>query len=80
MVGDEESDIKAGVNTGCKICLIGKGKFGQDMAVGSLLEVAMDHRMVYSPLLAAYKLIPSEARLGLIPRSCEVGGKRSCGV
>ena len=38
MVGDGENDMKAGMNAECKTCLIGKGKFGQDMAVESLLE------------------------------------------
>ena len=30
--------------------------------------------------IGAYKLAPSVARLGLIPRSCGAGGKRHCGV
>lgn len=38
MVGDSENDIKAGKNAGCKTCLIGEGKFGQEMTVNSLLE------------------------------------------
>lgn len=42
MVGDGENDIKAGENAGCKTCLIGKDKFGQDMTVWSLLEFAMN--------------------------------------
>ena len=42
MVGDGENDIKAGENAGCKTCLIGKDKFGQDMTVGSLLEFTMN--------------------------------------
>jgi D,D-heptose 1,7-bisphosphate phosphatase len=42
MIGDGESDIKAGKNAGCRTCLIGKDEFGQDMTVGSLLEFAMN--------------------------------------
>lgn len=42
MIGDGENDIKAGGNAGCKTCLIGKGEFGQDMTVGSLLEFTMN--------------------------------------
>lgn len=38
MVGDGESDMKAGANAGCKTCLIGKGEFGQDRTVENLLE------------------------------------------
>ena len=38
IVGDGENDVKAGKNAGCKTCLIGKGEFGQDMKVKSLLE------------------------------------------
>ena len=40
MVGDGKNDIKAGVNAGCKTCLIGEGKFEQDLTVSSLLEFA----------------------------------------
>lgn len=40
MIGDSESDIKAGLTAGCKTALIGNGEFGQNMAVASLLEFA----------------------------------------
>ena len=40
MVGDGENDVNAGQNTGCRTILIGKGEFGQDMSVNSLLEFA----------------------------------------
>ena len=40
MIGDSESDIKAGINAGCKAVLIGNSDedFGQIMTVDSLLE------------------------------------------
>ena len=38
MVGDSESDIKAGKNAGCKTVLIGEKDYGQDVTVGSLLD------------------------------------------
>lgn len=38
MIGDGENDIKAGKAAGCKTALIGKGDYGQDMAVESLLS------------------------------------------
>lgn len=37
MIGDSESDIKAGKAAGCKTALIGKEDFGQDVNVQSLL-------------------------------------------
>lgn len=40
MIGDSESDIKAGLTAGCKTGLIGKGEFGQNMTVASLSELA----------------------------------------
>ncbi len=38
MVGDSEADIKAGRKAGCKTALIGKGSYGQDINVSSLLN------------------------------------------
>ena len=38
MVGDNENDIKAGVAAGCKTALIGRGTYGQDIIVQSLLQ------------------------------------------
>lgn len=38
MVGDGERDIGAGRAAGCHTALIGKGKYGQESTVGSLLE------------------------------------------
>ena len=38
MVGDRESDIKAGKSAGCKTVLIGNEKLGQDFSVNSLFE------------------------------------------
>ena len=39
MIGDSETDIKAGKTAGCKTVLIGKsGNYGQDLTVGNLLE------------------------------------------
>ncbi len=40
MVGDEERDIQAGKNAGCRTALIGTGNYGQDITVNSLLEFA----------------------------------------
>lgn len=37
MVGDDENDINAGHNAGCKTALIGTEDFGQDLTVESLL-------------------------------------------
>ncbi len=39
MVGDGENDIKAGKAAGCRTALIGSNDFGQDITVGSLLEL-----------------------------------------
>ena len=36
MVGDSESDIKAGQAAGCRTAIIGQGDFGQDMSFASL--------------------------------------------
>lgn len=47
---------------------------------GRILIMMLNHKRVHSPMLASCKLIPSVARLGRIPRSCEAGGKRPCGV
>lgn len=41
MVGDRESDIKAGKSAGCKTCFIGEDNFGQDITVENLLEFSM---------------------------------------
>lgn len=38
MIGDGESDIKAGQAVGCRTALIGTGSYGQDVTVESLLE------------------------------------------
>ena len=38
MVGDSESDIKAGKAAGCKTALIGSEDFGQEITVKNLLE------------------------------------------
>lgn len=38
MVGDGENDIMAGRSAGCRTALIGRGEFGQDVTVNSLLE------------------------------------------
>lgn len=43
MVGDRESDIKAGLAAGCKTALIGEGHFGQEITVSSLQEFAEMH-------------------------------------
>ena len=42
MIGDGESDIKAGINAGCKTVLIGNGNenYGQMFKVKSLFEFA----------------------------------------
>ena len=39
MVGDGENDIKAGIATGCKTALTGKGEFGYDMTGDPLLTI-----------------------------------------
>lgn len=38
MIGDSESDIKAGIFAGCKTVLIGNGEFSQDITVDSLMD------------------------------------------
>lgn len=38
MIGDGESDIRAGQNAGCRTALIGKGVFGQTVSVQSLKD------------------------------------------
>jgi D,D-heptose 1,7-bisphosphate phosphatase len=38
MVGDGKNDIECGKNAGCKTCLIGREKFGQDCSAESLLD------------------------------------------
>ncbi len=41
MVGDEERDIKAGINAGCRTCLVGKEEsFRQDISCSSLVDFA----------------------------------------
>ena len=41
MAGDQENDVRAGKNAGCRTVLIGReGDFGQDMRASSLLEFA----------------------------------------
>lgn len=37
MVGDGKNDIKAGINAGCNVALIGSGDYGQSITVDSLL-------------------------------------------
>lgn len=44
MVGDRESDIKAGIAAGCKTALVeNSGEFGQTVTAGSLLEFTNVH-------------------------------------
>lgn len=38
MIGDGETDVKAGINAGCKTALIGSDVFGQDATVSSLFD------------------------------------------
>ena len=38
MVGDSESDMKAGIAAGCKTALVGEGEYGQDITVKSLFD------------------------------------------
>ena len=45
MVGDSESDIKAGTAAGCKTVLIGKENFGQDITVSSLEAFVTEYLM-----------------------------------
>ena len=40
MIGDSESDVKAGQSTGCRTALIGEGTYGQTVSVTSLNEFA----------------------------------------
>lgn len=40
MIGDGESDVKAGRGAGCRTALIGEGEYGQDITVYSLDEFA----------------------------------------
>ena len=37
MIGDGENDIEAGKAAGCKTSLVGRGEYGQDMTVDSLI-------------------------------------------
>ena len=39
MAGDRENDIKAGIATGCKTALTGKGEYGHDMTGEPLLTI-----------------------------------------
>ena len=38
LIGDSESDIKAGIAAGCKTALIGESEFGQNLSVASLID------------------------------------------
>ena len=40
MVGDDERDVEAGINAGCKTALIGNASYGQNVSVESLDEFA----------------------------------------
>ena len=42
MIGDQESDIKAGRAAKCRTALIGKGEFGQDVTVDSLNQFVLN--------------------------------------
>lgn len=39
MIGDSESDIKAGIAAGCKTALVGEGEYGQNITKESLLAI-----------------------------------------
>lgn len=41
MVGDGENDIRAGKAAGCKTALIGKGEYGQDVTIPSLVAFTL---------------------------------------
>lgn len=43
MIGDSESDIKAGKAAGCRNVLIGRQNYGQDIAVDSVSEFVMEY-------------------------------------
>lgn len=40
MIGDSETDIRAGKAAGCKTVLLGNGDYGQDLLAGSIKEAA----------------------------------------
>lgn len=43
MIGDGENDVRAGKAAGCQTALIGRGQYGQDVSVISLLDFVKDN-------------------------------------